>query len=174
MGDDGIPLGYAMGHKVIVGSLKEGVHRSRLIPTSRGPGGNLPGGREKVYVRPKEEPASPVGGPFTESILYAFKFIFNSFNTEDYACLVRREEPIPKTRAKIQSIVQVLGLNEHVGVKKVRNQIGTPRLLPSSWKVLSLEKPRSRKASLWRVRPSRVLMTNAWAKSFPVLAVWVR
>jgi hypothetical protein len=50
----------------------------------------------------------------------------------------------------------------------------SPRRCPSWRKVVSFEKPRSRKASCCRVSPSSVLMTSARAKRLPRRVPWVR
>ena len=71
------------------------------------------------------------------------------------------------------AVVQVLGLDEDVGIQQIAHA-ATPRLRPSSLKVSSLENPRRRNASLWSVCPSSVLMTSARAKRLLTRAACVK
>jgi len=57
-------------------------------------------------------------------------------------------QPVPKRRAKIEAIVLVLGLNEHVGVDEAGGQLITPISCPSLLKVSDLLMPSIQNASL--------------------------
>jgi hypothetical protein len=98
-------------------------------------------------VRLDEETGAAVRGPRGELIAAGLDLIADLLDTEDPACLVVRDEPIPESRTEVEAIVQVLGLDENIGVEQVRHQIVTPRLRPSSRKVWIFEKPSIRKAS---------------------------
>ena len=71
-------------------------------------------------------------------------------------------EPIPERRAEVEAVVQLLCLDENVGIEEVRHQT-TPRWRASSSNVECFLKPSIWYASRWRVWPSRVLSISARA-----------
>ena len=59
-------------------------------------------------------------------------FIPYLLDAEYHAGAILCDEPIPKRRAEVEAVMQILGGNEYVGVQQVRHQKPTPRFCASS------------------------------------------
>jgi len=132
VGDNRVPVGERMGYEVIVRDLEESVHGRRLVVLAGGPGADLAERGQHRGVRIDEETGAAVRGPRGELIAAGLDLVADLLDTEDPARRVVRDEPIPERRTEVEAIVQVLGLDEDVGVKQIRHQTITPRLRPSS------------------------------------------
>jgi hypothetical protein len=110
-------------------------------------------------IRRQEEFVAVLCGP--PKCVVVREFRLDLLDAEDDSLGIAGRESIPECGAKIESIVQILGLQKDVGVEQVGHQPPNARVRPSSWKVSVLEMPSMRSASRYRVRPSSVLSTSA-------------
>jgi hypothetical protein len=72
-------------------------------------------------VRLEEKSRSALGCPVGELIGNRSKLVADLLEAEDPAPFVRGNQPIPKRRAEVEAVVEVLGLHEDVGVQQVRH-----------------------------------------------------
>ena len=122
----------------------------------------------------EEKPAAARSGPCREVVFQRLYFVAHLLDAEHVAGVVLSDQPLPKSRAEVQSVVQVLRLDENVGVQQVSHQNPTPRFSASSRNVAILRKPSSRNASVNDERPSRALETSARVKRLLARAPSVR
>lgn len=113
-------------------------------------------------------------GPVRELISNGTNFVTNFLHAKQGAISISINHPMPESWAEVESIVQVLGPDEHIRVQQVGHQNATPRLLLSSLNVLIFLNPSSRNASVKDERPSRVLLTTARANRLLTLAPRVK
>lgn len=64
-----------------------------------------------------------------------------------FSGMVPLNQPFPECRAEIESVMQVLGLNEDIRVEQIMDQLITPTSRPRLSNVLVLDTPSIRKAS---------------------------
>ena len=93
-----------------------------------------------------------------------FQLIAHLPNASDPAIAMRLNQPVPERWAEVEAVLQVLGLDEDVGIQQVSHQVGKPSVRPSSLNVPGLLMPSMRNASRYNVRPSSVLATSVCAK----------
>lgn len=70
-------------------------------------------------IRLQKEVISAICGPICELIGDSLNLVAYFFDAEYSSCRIALNQPVPECRAKIQSVVEVLCLNEHVGVEQV-------------------------------------------------------
>lgn len=129
---------------------------------------------ECCCIRFQEEAILNSGSPIREIILSCCKLIPHLFNAENFPTAVFLKDPFPESGAEIESVMQVLGTDENICIKKIWHQVRIPRVSPSSWKVDIFLIPSRRDISLNEECPSRVALTTARANLLPTLAVAVR
>ncbi len=174
MGHNGITVSEGVSYQIEVRYLEERVYRSRFVTLPGRPSADRAEGWQDSRVGFYKKPGAAPIGPRRKFIAASLDFIADFFGAQNQTRRVRRDEPLPERRTEIQTVVQVLGLNEHVGVQQVGHGTPTPKLRPSSLKVACFEKPSIRKASLKRVWPSSVLVTSAAAKRLLTRAACVK
>ena len=132
MGDNRVSMGERMGHEVIVCDLEEGIYRSRLIVLTGHPGTDRAKGGQHGGIRPDKETGAKACSPRGELVSDSLELVAYFLDTEDLTGRVVYDKPIPEGRTEVETIMQVLGLDEDIGVKQVGHQLSTPRLRPSS------------------------------------------
>src|SRR5579862_213956 len=160
--DDGVPMCVRLGDEIVVSDLKKCVHSGWFVSARTCPCARRTEARHDGRVRPDKEGAHPRPRPRGEFVGAAKQLVADSLDAEHRPGAVGLVEPIPEAGAEVEAVVQVLRLDEHIGVEEIGHQ-STPRRVASSWKVESFLKPSIWKASRWSVCPSRVLAMTARA-----------
>jgi hypothetical protein len=141
-------MSKGMSHKVEICHLKKGVHRCRLVVLA----GSLHAYRSQSWrkssVRFQKETVAAISSPSRQIISTRFDLISHFLCAKNQLLGVGINESVPESRAEVQAVVQVLGLDEDVGIQEVTHVPTTPRLRPNSLNVESLENPSIRKASV--------------------------
>lgn len=123
-------VGLGMCHQPIVGDLQERRNRCGFIGLSGSPRANLSqGGKNRVVGRQEESFAlsmCPVG----KRITTADEFIADLLDAGDDPGRVLSGQPFPEGRTEVETIMQVLGLDEYVRVEEVTGQAKTPTSCP--------------------------------------------
>ena len=96
-------------------------------------------------------------------ILSVVDLVADPCDAQDHSRGVVSDDPIPERWTEIESVVQVLGADQHVDVEQIRHQTSTPSRRPSSRNVAIFLKPSIRNASVKEDRPSRVATITALA-----------
>ena len=112
-----------VGDQVVVGHLQKGIDGCRFILLLRGPGAHGGELRRDRRTGLHEQAVAVVTYPVRQLIAACGDFIGNLVVAEHATCGMVVEQPLPKGRAEIQPVVQVLGLDEHVGIKQVGHSI---------------------------------------------------
>ncbi|MDI3500188.1 MAG: hypothetical protein PWP50_1232, partial [Synergistaceae bacterium] len=113
-------------------------------------------------------------GPLGKLIItrsYLVPYFFNAENATTGMCL---HKPVSEGRTKVHPVMEVLGTNEHIGIQQICHQNTIPNSWPKRYNVSTFLTPKSRKASVNEVCPSKVLVISARAKRLPARAVWLR
>lgn len=121
VGDDRVPKSVGMCHEVRVTPAHERVQRSLLIVLGHRPRAHKPETGKNRRGRFEEERPVALPGPCLRVVAESDEFVPNCVDAEQKLSGIRGVEPIPEGRTKIEAIVEILCLNEHVGVKKVRH-----------------------------------------------------
>src|ERR1035441_2537421 len=108
--------------------------------------------------------SSPNPSTWSAHLLYA----------EHPAARVVGDDPIPERRTEVETVMQILRADEHIGVEEISHHMPIPRLFATSRNVAIFLNPRSRNASVKDDLPSNVLTTNARANRLPARALSVR
>jgi hypothetical protein len=132
VGDNRVSMGERMGHEVIVRDLKEGIYCSRLIVLTGNPGTDRAKGGQHGSIRPDKETGAKACSPRGELVGASLELVAYFLDTEDLTGCVVHDKPIPEGRTEVETIMQVLGLDEDIRVKELRHKPMTPKLLPSS------------------------------------------
>jgi hypothetical protein len=123
MGHDIEAVSMGVSNQVIVSNLEELVHCSRLVVAAAGPSADRSEARNHVVVGRKKKLGASGLGPFGELVVSADQLITNLLDAEDQPRLVVHIQPIPKSWTKVEAIVQVLRLDEDVGIEQVWHRI---------------------------------------------------
>lgn len=158
-----------MGNQVEVGGLQKGVDSRRRVVLPSGPCADLGELRRQCRRRAAEERLAVVSGPVRQFVLTGFDFIGDLVDAEHRARIAPVQQPVPKRRAEIKAVVQVLGGYEDVSIQQIAHCV-TPSSRAASKNVAVLRMPSMRKASGNEVKPSKVLATRARAKRLLVRA----
>ncbi len=148
MRNDGMSMRLRLRNEIEICHLQERADCSGLIILATGPTTDLCQSWKDGGIRFQEKAITTTCGPSCQFIRASLNLVADFFGTENQALRVRRDQPIPEGGSEIQAVVQVLGLNENIGIQKIAHASPTPRLRPSSLNVESFEKPSIRKASL--------------------------
>ena len=89
----------------------------------------------------EEKIPSPQSCPRRQFICACNKLITNLFYAEYFFMSVLFHQPIPKSRAEVQSIMKVLRLNEHICVQKIRHLLDYPQTSTQFMKSLQFREP---------------------------------
>ncbi len=94
-----------LSHEVIIGRLKKGAHSRVRICPAVSPNTNGRQSRNHRGIRSQEEPGAPSRSPNRKIVSHGLEFAPHLFNTEDLACTVLRDEPIPERRTEVEALV---------------------------------------------------------------------
>ena len=97
--------------------------RRREAPGLAGSRGYLSASPTHTISRRPEKPIVQRHSPRRQFVGHRLKLVTDSLNAVDLARPVPRNQPLPKGRAEIEPVVQVLRSNEDVGVKQVRHSV---------------------------------------------------
>lgn len=65
----------------------------------------------------EEEPRTALLCPSRKIIATSFDFVADLLNAEDLSYVVARDQPVPESRTETQTVMKILCLDEHVGIK---------------------------------------------------------
>jgi hypothetical protein len=126
-------MGERVSHEVVIGAPEELVdgcfrERLRVCPVRK-----VSKRRKHRLVRRQEETTGlyPCLRPICKLVGVVTQLRADLLNAEDGAIRIRLDQLIPEGRNDVESVVLVLGLNEHISVKQVRHY-STPSLSASS------------------------------------------
>lgn len=117
MRHDRVSQGKRVGYEVVVGDLKKRVYSRRFVFLACGPSADFAEGWEYGGVRFDEKTISTAGGPVGEFIVAGINLITDFFGAENQAASIVRNEPTPERRTEIEAVMEILGLNEDVGIQ---------------------------------------------------------
>ena len=128
-----------LGHEVVVGNLQKRRDPSRFVALTVCPIAHNGQAGDHFGVRAQKKPR-PLPGPFGKFVVNRLDFITYSLDAEDPARSSLPIKPVPECGAELESVVEVLRLDEDVGVEQVRRHT-TPSLSQSSLNVAFFLKP---------------------------------
>ena len=125
-----VPVRERMSHKIVVGDLKKRVHGGWLVALPVAQVLTAAESREHRGVGLEEEPGPRAARPGRQAHRHRPSISSPTFSMLK-TCLaaLRCDEPVPERRAEVEAVVQVLGLDEDVGVEQVRHQ-SRPQAVP--------------------------------------------
>ncbi len=119
MRDHCVPMCKRVSHQIVVGYLQERAHGSWVIALLHGPRTDRPQGGHDRSIGPQKERLPKLGCPFRQLICTGLKLVTYFVDAEDSAGCIALNYPIPEGGAKIQTIVEILRLDEDVRVQQV-------------------------------------------------------
>jgi hypothetical protein len=121
-----------VSHKIVISQLKKRVAGRGFVVLAGDPRADRAKGRQDRSIGLEKEARAALCRPRRQFISASFDLIANFLNAEDLANRVTGDQPIPERRTEIEPIVEVLRLDEHIGVEQIGHHTATPRLRPSS------------------------------------------
>src|SRR5437660_1885648 len=128
MRNNRVSMREGVSNQVVVRHLKKSIDRRRLVMLPRRPGANGSQRRKQICIRLQKEVSASLVGPISKLIAASQNLIRNSLYAEYILVGILCDKPLPKRGTKIEPIVEVLGLDEDVGVEQVRHYAITPKL----------------------------------------------
>ena len=113
-----VPMSQCVCDKVKVGDLQECADRRRLVVLAGGPSAHRCQRWQDRRIGFQKESVAPSGCPSCEFICAGLNFITDRFSAKNQFLRVGLDQPVPERRTEIQTVMQVLGLNEDVGVQQ--------------------------------------------------------
>ncbi len=140
MGHYGESMGVSLSDEIIVSDLKKLADSPGFVIAAPRPGAEGCEAGKDCAVRRHEEVAMPLLRPLGEFIVASEQLISDLLYRVDLAIGVCLIYPFPECRTEVETVVEILRLDEDVRVEQVWDQI-TPSLAASSLKVDTFLKP---------------------------------
>ena len=119
MGDNGMLSSVALCNEIVVCHLEKGACRPLLVVLPCNPNTGLLQSREDGGIWRDKEAITSGAGPFVQLVVTCQQFVAGSFNAEHLTCLVLPYQPVPESWTEIKPIMQILGLDEYIGIQNV-------------------------------------------------------
>lgn len=126
MSDHRVAACERVRHEVKIRHLQKGVDSRRFVLLASDPSADLSKLSRDGGVRPVEQIVTVILHPLSQFIGSGSDFIGDFVDAANAAVCMAIDQPLPKRRAEVESVVQVLGLNEDVRVQQVGHGV-TPR-----------------------------------------------
>ena len=119
MGHDAVSARKRVSHQVVIGSLEERVDGGWFIFITGHPCADRREIRGHLLCRLEKEAVTTMSGPLGKGVVSGSQFAADTLNAEHAPLFVRHHKPVPEGRTKHESVVQILGLDEDVGVEEI-------------------------------------------------------
>ena len=117
MSNDSVIVCQRMSDKPVVSDLKKCGDSAGFIALSVYPIADRIKSTCYGIVWSKKKAITAISGPLRQLISAPMQFICNLFNTGNPAGLVLLDQPVPECRTEIETIMQVLGLDQNICIK---------------------------------------------------------
>ncbi len=108
-----------VGHQIEVGHLQEGVDGRRLVVLTRRPGAHLAELRCNMRIGLTEQTIGSFPHPVGQFIGAGGDFVGYLVDAEHTTRGIIVDQPVPESGAEVQTVVQVLRLDENIGIEQV-------------------------------------------------------
>ena len=112
-------IGERLSNQVEVRNLEEGVDCRWFVRLSSHPIADIPQGDKDLGIRWEKELVAAFIRPFGEFIVPGFELVLDFFDAEHSAPHVGLDEPVPEAGTEVETVVQVLGTDEDIGVEEI-------------------------------------------------------